>query len=42
MQATRNAIAHNYGFINTGVIRATVERDVPGFASSVAHMRDAL
>lgn len=29
--ATRNRIAHGYAYIDHDMIRATVERDLPGF-----------
>jgi len=34
--ATRNRIAHGYALVDGAVIRATVDRDLPAFRSSVA------
>lgn len=42
IQATRNAIAHNYQYLNRGVIQATIDRDLPSFITSVDRLRDLL
>jgi uncharacterized protein with HEPN domain len=40
--ATRNRIAHGYGFIDLAIVRATVESDLPGFEAALREEQDAL
>ncbi|HRY08836.1 MAG: hypothetical protein H6526_02705 [Actinobacteria bacterium] len=38
--ATRNRIADGYAFIDRAMIAATIDRDLPGFESTIRRLHD--